>query len=332
MFKLDDKQIGLLKAAGSMNETEAHAAQAELTKGLAEEFYQEGILDGDIVSGIFVSETFDEDVVSEYILDLVAPGTEADLIAWYMPDTGWVPERTINMNKVNVPRKNVANSINCPLKFLRQKRVDILGRMMDAMEAGFIIRDNLDGWSVILAAGAGNGAAVEASGTDGVFDFASLRAMKLRMRRQDNGNSTSVGRRIMTDLFLSPEAAEDIRELAHDDADDFTRKEIADRADMDGFRWQGVNFNVLDELGDGQLFQKYWIETLGIAMVDSSTELLIGLDLTPRGKRNFVNPKGMNLEIYEDRNLHRRQEFGWYSWKSRGYAVLNRRVIVIGNA
>ncbi len=331
MFEITEKEASLLKACGSLNPTESATAQAELTKAMAEEFVKSAFLDGDLISGLYTDVQLDEDVPAEFILDLIQPGTEREYIAYYLPDTGYVPERSVNMNKVLVPTIAVSSSINCPLKFLRQKRVDILGRMMEALEAGFVMRDNLEGFTVLMSAGSAH-ATVEASVTDGTFDLASLRAMKLAMRRANGGNSTSINRNKMTDMYLSPEASEDIRQLAHDVADDFTRKKIADLADMDGFLFQGVNFRIIDELGDGQLFQKVWTDVLGKTLSDNSTELLIGLNLAPSNKKNFVKPKRRGLEMYEDPTLHRRQEFGWYSWKERGFGILDTRGIIIGNA
>jgi hypothetical protein len=331
VYELTEQHTQLLRQCGSLNPTEALPAQAELTRAMAEEVYQTGVLDGDIVGGIFESVQLDDDAPAEFLLDLINPGTERDYIAFYLPDTGHVPERTVSMNKVLVPTIPVGNSINCPLKFLRQKRVDILGRMLEALEAGFVMRDNLDGFAVILAAGKANGTAtVDPGSTAGTMTLPLVAKLKLKMRRATAGNGSSVNKHRLTDLFVSPEALEDIRVMTHDAADDTTRRALNSAESLDGFTYQGVTYHGVDELGEGQLFQNYWVNTLGVAMTGSKLEICIGLDRTPNGKRNFKNPKRRGLEMFEDPGLHRRQEFGWYAWKERGWSVLSSKPVVIG--
>jgi hypothetical protein len=235
------------------------------------------------------------------------------------------------MNKVLVPTIPVGNSINCPLKFLRQKRVDILGRMMEALEAGFVMLDNLHGFATILAAGKGNGYRVDDTGTNGVMSLAMTALMKLKMRRSTAGNGSSVNKHRLTDAYVSPEALEDLRVQTHDQADDTTRRALNSAETLDGFTYQGVTYHALDELGVGQLFQNYWTNTLGGSMGSSKQEIVIGLDRTPNGKRNFKNPKRRGLEMFEDPALHRRQEFGWYAWKERGWSVLSGKPVLIGS-
>jgi surface antigen len=326
--ELTTEQVELLKACGSANPKEALPAQAEFTKAVAEETYKAGVLDGDIVSGVYETQQLAEEQSAEYLLDLLQPGSERDYIAYYLPDTGHVPERTVGMNKVMVPTISTGNSINCPLKFLRQGRVDILGRMLEVLEAGFVMRDNLDGFTVILRALSAN-ATVAASTSAGVMSLAGTSAVKLKVRRQGGGNASSVNRWRATDMFISPEAGEDLRTQTHDQADDNTRRILITAPDFDGFTWQGVTFHVVDELGEGQLFQKVWTNTLGKAMTGSNREIGIALDLSPNGRRQLKNPRKRGLEIYEDPVLHRRQEFGWYAWKERGWAVMTSKCGVV---
>ena len=46
------------------------------------------------------------------------------------------------------------------------------------------------------------------------------------MRRNSGGNSASVGRGSLTDLYVSPEALEDVRNWGLDQIDEVTRREI----------------------------------------------------------------------------------------------------------
>ena len=75
--------------------------------------------------------------------------------------------------------------------------------------------------------------------------------LKTVMRRNGGGNSASNNRGLLTDLYVSPEAMEDIRNWGVDQVDEVTRREIYTAADgsvkQDIF---GVNLHDLDELGD----------------------------------------------------------------------------------
>jgi hypothetical protein len=154
--------------------------------------------------------------------------------------------------------------------------------------------------------------------------------MKTSMTRLAGGNSASPNRGILTDIYLSPEALEDIREWDHDEVDDLTRREIFEAGDGEGTlgRIYGVNLHPLAELGVGQEFQTYFA-TLGASMGTDDEEIVIGLDLSKND--SFVMPVKRPLQIFEDDMLHRRQKAGFYGWQEHGFACLDGRRVLIGS-
>ena len=155
--------------------------------------------------------------------------------------------------------------------------------------------------------------------------------MQTVMRRNSGGNSASVGRGRLTDLYVSPEALEDVRNWGMDQVDEVTRREIY-TADAEGApitRIFGVNLHSLDQLGEGQEYQSFFTNELGGAVQSADSELVVGLDLSNRD--SFVMPVKQQLEVFEDPTLHRQQRAGFYGWAEIGFGVLDNRRVILGS-
>lgn len=332
-----EEMIALLRQTGSSNPAEASRALAVLGNALQVPIRQ-GLLNGDILSGIFAVENLDPGAVAEYPLDFFQQGQEGDYVAYTIPYEGAIPQRTIKGDAITVDTFDVGNSIDWPIKYARQARWNVVARAMEVLEFGFIRKMNTDGWRVILAAGAGRtdfegGAPMvtDPAATAGEFTKRLVSLMKTTMTRLAGGNSTTPGRKRLTDLFVSPEALEDIRNWDRDEVDDFTRREIFTAEDGTGpmARLYGVNIHPLHELGVGQEFQLYAEDVLGVTMGTSDEEIVVGLDLS--GNDSFVMPVKEELTIVEDPALHRRRKAGFYGWQEHGFAVLDDRRVLLGS-
>jgi hypothetical protein len=200
------------------------------------------------------------------------------------------------------------------------------------MEAGFTKKMNDDGWHTILAAGVDRNILVyDADATAGLFSKRLVSLMQTVMRRNSGGNSASVGRGRLTDIYLSPEALEDIRNWGVDQIDDVTRREIYNAAPDAAVvtRVFGVNLHDLDELGEGQQYQNFFSGDLGGAVQGSDLELVVGLDQSMND--SFVMPVKQQLQVFEDPTLHRQQRAGYYGWAELGFGVLDNRRIILGS-
>ena len=330
------EQVELLKRTGSPNKAEALEAMHSLAQALQVPL-RSALLNGDILGGIFAPEVLDPSATAEYPLDFYQTADEKDYVAYMIPSEGALPLRNITGDAVTVSTYEVGNAIDWPLKYARTARWDIVARAMQVLEAGFVKKMNTDGWRVLIAAAAGrtdyNGGAplvYDSAATAGQFTKRLVSLMKTTMIRLAGGNSASVNRGRLTDIYLSPEALEDIREWDHDEVDDVTRREIFTAGDGGGpmARIYGVNLHTLDELGVGQEFQTYFA-TLGVNMGTSDEEIVIGLDLS-KGD-SFVMPIKLELEIYEDDNLHRRRRAGFYGFQEHGFASLDGKRCLLGS-
>ena len=331
MTRPDDDFIDLIKRSGSADRNEAVAAQRELAVAL-ETPLRKGVLVGDVLDGIFEKIQMAPGSAAEFPLDLLAPGTEGDHVAYTNPGHGRIPERAVEGDYVMVPTYSVASSIDYLLRYAKEARWDVIGRAMQVLEAGFTKKMNDDGWHTLLAAGVDRNILVyDGDASAGQFTKRLVSLLKTVMRRNAGGNSGSLNRGRLTDLYLSPEALEDIRNWGIDQVDEVTRREIYLSSD-DGAaitRVFGVNLHDMDELGEDQEYQKFFTDQLHGAVESSDKELVVGLDLS--ASDSFIMPIKQDVQIYEDDTLHRHQRAGFYGWAEIGFAVLDNRRILLGS-
>jgi hypothetical protein len=323
--------IEILKKSGDSNPSVALAGQEELAVALQTPL-REGILVGDIASSVFERMPLEGNTTAEYPLDLLNPGDEVDHIAYTNPGHGRIPERSVEGDYVQVPTYAIASSIDFLARYARDARWDVAGRAIKVMEAGFVKKMNDDGWHTILVAGADRNILVyDADAAAGQFTKREVSILKSVMRRNAGGNSASVGRGRLTDMFMSPEGIEDIRNWGVDIVDEVTRREIYVATDDGSItRIFGINLNALDELGEGQEYQTYFSSQLSGALgPNSDVELIVGLDLANRD--SFVMPIRQEVVIYPDPLMHRQQRVGFYGFAECGYACLDNRRVILGS-
>lgn len=320
----------LLKKSGSPRHNEHAEGMAELAKAL-EMPLRKGIFAGNILFDIFETIVLDQGTTPEFPLDFVAPGTEASYVAYTIPNQGHIPQRNVEGDYVMVPVYPVGNAIDWNLRYARDARWDIVKRAMMTLEAGFTKKMNDDGWHTLLGAGVDRNIVVfDGDATAGQFTKRLVSLAKVIMRRNGGGNSTSINRGKLTDLYMSPENIEDIRNWGIDQVDEFTRRDLFLSSDGSIKQIFGVNLHDIDELGEDQEYQSYFTNTLAGSLPSGKLELSVGLDLTNRD--SFVMPIRQEVEIFEDPTLHRQLRAGVYAWMEAGWAALDgRRVLLLSN-
>jgi len=326
--KIPAKLKELLHRSAVGNEDMAMAAQYELVEALVEPL-REGVLVGDIISDIFAREDLDVNAYPEYHLSFLAPGTEKDHVAYTIPRLGYIPQRHIEADYVMVPTYTIGNSIDWTLKFAEHARFGQIEKAMEAFELGFTKKKNDDGWHTLLMAGADRNIVVyDTDANVGQFTKRLVSLMKLIVRRNGGGNSASNNRRKLTDLWLAPEAMEDMRNWGIDQVDEVTRRELYVAEDASLNRVFSVNMHDIDELGQGQEYQNFYTNQIGGALASGDVELVVGMDLT-RG--NFYMPVKKPMEMFPDRSMHRQQREGVYGWEELGFFCADNRDIILGS-
>ena len=318
----------VLRQAGSLVKDESLGATAELAKAL-EIPLRKGVMSGDILDGVYEAVRLAPGASAEFPLDFLAPGTESDFVAYTIPNHGRIPERHVEGDYVMVPTYDVGASIDFLLKYARDARWDVVGRAMDVLQGQFTKKMNDDGWHTIISAGVDRNILVyDADASAGYFSKRLVSLMKTIMRRNGGGNSSSINRGQLTDLYISPEGLEDIRNWGVDEVDDITRRELITREGGLLTRIFQVNLHDLDELGEGQEYQNYYSTDLGGTLPGSKKEIVVGLDLASND--SFVMPVRQEVQIFEDDTLHRQKRAGMYGWAEHDFAVLDNRRVLLG--
>ncbi len=328
-FQATPEIKALLHTVGSNDERASHAATREFAKAL-ELPLRKGVLSGDILDGIFEPIVLETSAPSEWPLDLLAPGDEKDHVAYTLPNHGYIPQRHVEGDYVMVPTYDIGNAIDFNLKYARDARFDVVGRAMQVLESGFTKKLNDDGWHTLITAAVDRNIVVsDSDAADGQFTKRLVSLLKTVMRRNGGGNSTSVNRGKLTDLYVSPEALEDIRNWNVDQVDELTRREIFVAEDGTFNRIFGINLHDIDELGEGQEYQLFYDTELAGTLPGSDVELVVGIDAT--ANNSFVMPIREEVQVFEDTALHRSRRAGWYAWAEQGFAVLDNRRIILGS-
>lgn len=294
---------------------------------------QEATLPGDTVSDIFEINMIGWDEQPMYPMDLITPGNESDYIAYTMPNTGRIPQRHVEGDEITLNTYRIANAIDWDIRYSRAGRIDVVRRATEVLENGFTQKRNNDGWHTILAAGLDRGLMVyDSNATAGQLTKKLLQLMKIAMVRNGGGNNSSMNKFQLTDLYISPEAMEDIASFSSTEISDINRAEVErDPAGMIK-RLMGINVHVMTELGESQEYTDYYTNASALAgsLAASDVELVIGLDLSKTGI--FVSPvRGQGLEVYPDDTLLRSNENGLFSSMELSYGVLDSRGIILGS-
>lgn len=328
-YKPSAAVLDLLRKAGSINKAEALAAQAEFTAALTTPL-REGLLYVSTIGGVYNPEKVEPGSSTEFPLDLIAPGEEDNFVAYTNPGHGRIPERSVQSDYVTTPTYTLTNSIDMLLRYAREAKWNVTGRALSVLRAGFVKKMNDDGWKTVIAAGVDRNILVyDTDAAVGQLTKRLISNMKTAMKRQSGGINTGAGR--LTDIYLSPECLEEIRNWGVDQLDDTSRREVFTATDEASAitRLFGINLHSLFELGASNQYQNFYTGSLAGTFPGSDTELLIGLDLS--GNDSFYMPVKQELSVFEDAELHRKQRMGWYAWSELGFGVLDTRRVILGS-
>ena len=293
--------------------------------------WRAGVLQPDTLDGIFDRIELEAGVDAKFPLDFFAPAdSETDTRkAFVVPKEGMIPDRVIEGDELHVITYKIANAISWSLDYARDARWDVVARAIEVYTNGFIRKLNDDGWHTVMSCAASNSAVVDSGGTSGVYSKRLTTNLQTAIKRLAGGRNSKV-----TDIYMSPEAIADIRNFDTGSAGgqivDFdTLKALLGH---DGFSPYptlfGTRIHELQELGTGQEYQNYLVNTLGVSVPAGKEEFVIALDLDHRD--SFVMPVRQDMQMFDDPVLHRQMKAGVYGWMELGMACLDSRRALLG--
>jgi len=331
MVDIDPDMKALLQLCAAYDRPETcRAARYELARAL-ELPLREGIFPGNIINGIFEQVKFDYGTQYEMPTSPFAPGTEKEYVAFTVPNYGVLPQKFVEGDYVSIPTYEIAGVISIGMKYARDAKWDVVGRLMNVLEAQVVKKMNDDGWHLLLATAADRNIMVyDSNANSGQFTKRLISLGKTVMRRNVGGNSTSVNRGRLTDIFISPEGTEEMRNWGIDQIDEVTRREIYQADDNSDViqRIYSVNLHDIDELGEGQEYQQYFMNELQGTLIPGDLELLIGMDLSKND--SFIQPVRSPFQIVENDQVAMQRAISYYGIADIGFGALdNRRIITL---
>lgn len=301
---------------------------------------RQAVFDGNNTGNIFNKTTLAPGVSPEIPVDIIAPGTEGDYRAFTNPGKGYIPSLMTSGDKFTLSTISDANGVEWDLEHARNARWDIISRYMEALAAGFVKKENDNCWHTLLASAADRGLVIYDAGAPvGQFSKKLFSLARCAFARNGGGNTTSMKRGRMTDVYLSCEGIEEVLNWNLDQIPDTVRAQMYSMSGNDNTSISilKVNLHEMMELGPGQEYQDYYLNNLngdlvpiiGSTHTAADVELAVAFDLATRD--SFFILETQPLQIFQDgaegSALHRSQKGGAYGWRRYGVGVLDTRRI-----
>jgi hypothetical protein len=281
-----------------------------------------------------------------------------EIPVWVLPGLGYVAQNFIEGigEEVYVPTFAIDAAADWKITYARDSRIDIPQRAAARAAKDLANYEEECGWRVIMpaATSAFSGKGLLGSRPAPIYEInpASTGAGYLS---KELINKMMVGfkriGRTLTDLYVSPEDAADIREWTDTDIDPVTRREIFQAAGM-GSIWN-VQLHEIQHLGatgmyningnsaqygkfiadSGEAFNDYTLDNPNVTGVDGTVTTLgetqvIGFDLSVND--SLVMPIRKDYEAHDDPTLLRRQKQGFFGWSELGFGCLDSRMLGMG--
>lgn len=345
-------QIDLLKLTGSRDRSKAWPAMEAFASILAP--VVQVVLDKlSTVRSIYSVKTLGENDNAEFPLDIFFDEKDGDIRVHFQSRPGGTPTSHLSdIQTVIVPTANYQAEVSWQNRFARLGRLDLITAYIHKLGQAMIRKEEINGWSVILSAVANastNNLAhvVDSTTTDGNFHLDLLNQMLTRAKRintsVDRGTAVAASQGL-TDIYLSPEAMEDIRGFSYNPINtkgaivaapaagdssialpDDMRKAILAGGGMPNL--MGLNLHEMNELGSGFAYNILFKSFYAGSFTEASEQVVIGVDMT---RDSNVMPIKGDLQIVSDVFHFRSDKSGVVASEDMGFAVLDSRAIVAG--
>ncbi len=297
-----------------------------------------GILDEDTVSDIFLVERLGQHEIVDYSLDFYQNTDRSEYWAYTLPDHGNLPQRYASAGSVQFGTYRIGNAIDFWIRYLKTARWNVLRRGMEVYRNGYVKKINSDGWNTLMAAMYYRNVIID-------DEFAQpnqitprlISLMQVFMKRDGGGNMGSNGF-VMTDLYVSPEAAASMRSWDLSLVPEKVREQIFSSGS--GTPLAGlfdITIHQHDDLGVGQPLQELFLKPqaeggFGGALPPGRNELVIGMDRRDTGAFAKMPVREPGIETYADDSSYtlRSQTRGIFGWMESTPVVLENKFVLLG--
>ena len=367
-LKNTPEQVELIKALGSKNKlTSAEASEA--FAAFLGPVIQRVIQQAGTVSQIYTDAPFDENDSPSYPLDLYYQELNNGLVTVFSQTVmGGLPsaQDISAIQELKIATYRLDSAVTVQKRYARQARLDIIAKVIERMAQEVLIKQERNGWSVVLKAlgeastTPQNSAALKhyiAATSLTNFGLNDLNRLMTRTKRINEswagGTAASPYSTGLTDLYVSPEIKEKIRAFSYNPLNtkasdgalsststsiplpDNMREEIYRSGGMSEI--YGVNITELIELGLDKkyniLFDNYISETntLSTAFAPGVHQILVGVD---NSKGAFIRPVSTSGETSSQFNVQpddqfvvRQDRVGYFGAVEEGRICIDARAV-----
>ncbi|MBV5346634.1 hypothetical protein JZU46_00155 [bacterium] len=301
-----------------------------------------------------------------FSVERLAPGAQAvypiaedfEIPVWVLPGLGYAAQNFIEGigEEVYVPTFTINSSADWKITYARDSRIDIAQRAAFRVAKDLANYEEECGWRVIVpaATSAFSGKGLLGARPAPIYEVPAAATTGAGYLSKELVNKMMVGfkriGRTLTDLYVSPEDAADIREWTETDIDPITRREVFQAAGM-GSIWN-VSLHEVQHLGAPGMYNingstseygkflatagsynAYTLDHANVTNADGTIATLgetqiYGFDMTSND--SLVMPVRKEFEAYEDPTLLRVQKQGFFGWAELGFACLDSRMLGLG--
>ena len=261
-LKKTPEQIELIKAMGSRNSTVAREATEAIAAFLAP-VLKKVLMTAGTVSTIYRDIEFDQDSDPSLPLDLFYNEGQGYITVWSQSQAGGLPTSQIEgMKEIKFGTYRLDSAVSFNKKYARKGRLDVVSKAIERMVNEVLVKQELNGWAVVLKALAeaytplyAGGQAVQttyphtlAASQATYFLLADLNNLIIRIKRINESYSQNTPVQPyshgITDLYISPELKGQIRAFGYNPINTAS----SDATAITGPRGQFLSDNLRDEI------------------------------------------------------------------------------------
>ena len=372
-LKRTPEQIELIQAMGSKNRDTAYEAQVALAEFIGP-VINEVVNNAPTLSNLFTPLQYNADDNPSIPLDIYYDISDEDYINVYSTNApGGLPTNQVTPThqEMKLMTYKLDTAISFDKKYASRSRLDVVSKSFTRAAQEILLKQERTSANLLLGALASASTTVNGTAKKHTFqanqanrflldDLNALMTLAKRIRPSWAGGTPAAGNAGLTDIIVSPETVEDLREMAYNPintreadgtaagaqqgltAPDSLRAGMYTSAGIPEF--YGVSVMEVHEMGPNSKFQKIF-NVLDNSSIDNNPnggrsaqtvgdddDLVLGID---RSRDAFVRAIAVDSEtgsefnlVADDQYSIRQAKVGWFGSIEEGRVVLDDRAIV----
>jgi hypothetical protein len=372
-LKRTPEQIELVKAMASKNRDVAYEAQVALAEFIGP-VLAKVVNQAPTLSNLFSNFAFNADESPSIPMDLYYDITDEDYVnVWSQTVPGGLPTNTVTPigGEMKFTTYRLDSAVDFDKRYAQRSRMDVISKSFTRVAQEILLKQERNSATLVLGALSeattkgrshiitANGAQNASGGNSRLIldDFNRLLTLGKRINTAWTGGTPEggIGGRGVTDLIVSPEVVQGLREMAYNPintnsspktdivATDSMREAVYSNGGIPEF--YGINIMELQEMGKGQRFNKLFDTLAGSKNIvdaaasgtpnaefdDAKHEIVLGLD---KRVESFLRAVATDSEtgsefslVADDQYSVRQSKIGYYGSIEEGRIILDYRAL-----